>query len=810
MHKTTAKRSVSLAGIAAILTTGILISQLAPAAAGVDADPFARGQAAIERLGERLPSVAQAYGMSSAALQRLFQSDSTLAVDGQGQLAYIDVAVPGVTAPSGTASTTAYAPSLNYPEFQLASLPGADKTIYLDFDGHVTTGTSWNSSYGDPIVTNPYDTNGNFDVWSTSELSDIRNTWAAVAEDYAPWNINVTTIEPPLADLAKSGTGDTKWGARVVITKDTFANCGCGGFAYVGSFTSSIDTPSFVFNTGLVGVAEAVSHEVGHMVGLSHDGTSSTGYYTGHSSSDTPGWAPIMGAGYYQPVTQWSKGEYLGANQLQDDTTIIGSATNGFGLRADDHGDSAATATPFNSATPSLSGMIGTRADVDVFSFTTLGGAVTLNANPASVRPNLDITLTLRDSLGQTVTTVNPPTQLAATVSATLNPGSYTLEVSAVGIGNPLLSPPTGFTDYANIGQYTVSGTISNSGPTDSTAPAAPTGLNGSVSGSSVNLVWNANSEPDLAGYVVKRAKTTGGAYTDIATVAAGTTSYADTTAPQGDSFYVVVARDNVGNTSTFSSEVTVSVPFVSLVESGQLVAGTSSGAISNTNSSDGVSQTISESLSGGSARKRYDLAEYRWTIPASVGNQQLSVVASVVDGGDGDSGIRIEWSSDGATWTRLATVSSNVNTSYALGAPTGKVIVRVIDTNRTSGNTLLDRISVDLLKITGDGVLASTGSTSSAATASLVSSTQSGPTGTAFGVATVTVTDDHGTPIAGASVTVSFGGSFSETVSGTTDSSGVVVLRTSAALKNPTVSTCVATVANIGPLLYQPGASSC
>ena len=36
--------------------------------------------------------------------------------------------------------------ALDVPAF--SSLPGANQTIYLDFNGHTTTGTAWNSSYG--------------------------------------------------------------------------------------------------------------------------------------------------------------------------------------------------------------------------------------------------------------------------------------------------------------------------------------------------------------------------------------------------------------------------------------------------------------------------------------------------------------------------------------------------------------------------------------------------------------------------------------------------------------------------------------
>ena len=81
--------------------------------------------------------------------------------------------------------------------------------------------------------------------------------------------------------------------------------------------------------------AEAASHELGHNLYLAHDGTSSTGYYTGHGSAPVK-WAPIMGVGYYSDVTEWSKGEYAGANNQEDDLQKI---TVYLPYRIDDHED---------------------------------------------------------------------------------------------------------------------------------------------------------------------------------------------------------------------------------------------------------------------------------------------------------------------------------------------------------------------------------------------------------------------------------------------------------------------------------------
>ena len=107
--------------------------------------------------------------------------------------------------------------------------------------------------------------------------------------------------------------------------------------------------PALVFTkgvgTGAKNIAEAASHEAGHNVGLSHDGTASVGYYAGHGA-----WAPIMGVGYSKAISQWSKGEYSGANNKEDDFAVIGQ--NGLALRADDHGNGTDATPPRSPSAP--------------------------------------------------------------------------------------------------------------------------------------------------------------------------------------------------------------------------------------------------------------------------------------------------------------------------------------------------------------------------------------------------------------------------------------------------------------------------
>ena len=72
------------------------------------------------------------------------------------------------------------------------SRPGAKKLAYLDFDGHLTSGTLWNKS----VETLAFDRDGNLTGFSNAELREIVAIWRAVAEDYAPFDIDITTGGP--------------------------------------------------------------------------------------------------------------------------------------------------------------------------------------------------------------------------------------------------------------------------------------------------------------------------------------------------------------------------------------------------------------------------------------------------------------------------------------------------------------------------------------------------------------------------------------------------------------------------------------
>ena len=432
----------------------------------------ASGQQAIDLLGAQLDAVAAHHRRSAAQLRELLLRDATMRIDAQGRLFVIDELEQPLATRPASASAAAVAAARPAPldqTFALHSRPGAKRTVYLNFKGAVLTGTAWNGS-GGTITALPFDSDGHVDTnFADSELERIQYIWQRVAEDFAPLDIDVTTEAPRAARLTRASDTDQVYGTTVLITHNSGVyNCSCGGVAYVGVFDMVGDyyKPALVFWNMLGSgdekyVAEAISHEAGHNLGLSHDGYSGGGYYPGHGSGET-GWAPIMGVGYYKNLVQWSQGEYATANNPEDDFAVM--AANGGPRRADDHGDTPASATALTvtaSGGQSLlsgQGVIERRKDVDAFSFEAGAGPGAVTVQPDTRSANLDVYVRLVNAAGQVIAKAKPAATLAATLSFTLPAaGTYYLLVDGVGLGDVA---GTGYSDYGSLGQYTVSGTV--------------------------------------------------------------------------------------------------------------------------------------------------------------------------------------------------------------------------------------------------------------------------------------------------------------------------------------------------------------
>jgi hypothetical protein len=331
-----------------------------------------------------------------------------------------------------------YIPSYNSNIVSLQSLPGARGVVLLDYFGGYTA--SWNGvRYSAPNVSN----------------ADIREVWKRVAEDFMPLNINVTT-DLKVFEAAPEGSRQ-----RCVFAPDAPTPA---GVAYFGSWNWGGDTVCWARYTTGKGAAEVGSHEIGHTVGLAHQtqdppGTEFHDYYGGHGGPGNTGWAPIMGVGYYQPVTAWAKGEYLYAAELQDELAVM-VTFNDVDFRTDDAGNQLGTSRHleiYSNETVSAEGLIETTDDADAYQFTTSGGSILLTASPVGDWANLALMATLADSSGTVIASNNPQDVLIAGVSTNLGAGTYTFRVRGAGRNSPLTN---GFSSYGSLGYYSITGSV--------------------------------------------------------------------------------------------------------------------------------------------------------------------------------------------------------------------------------------------------------------------------------------------------------------------------------------------------------------
>ncbi len=358
------------------------------------------------------------------------------------------------------------------------SNPTASGVIFLDFDGTTVQGTSWNTS--GPIVCGP----SNLPVEKITEVFD------RVAEDYRPFNVNVTT------DSTKYMSAPPTKRMRVVLTISSDWYGSAGGVAYTNSFTWGDNTPCFVFtalhNYNTKNISEAASHEAGHTLGLRHQSSydevcnKTSDYNTGTGSGEI-GWAPIMGVGYYRNLTLWHYGANpYGCTAYQDDLAIITSSTNGIGYRVDDYTNvlSSATSVAFNNNQFAINGIIEKPNDIDAVKFNVAtSGRFTLQALPFSIGSgnlgsDIDLEIQLLNNAQTVIGIYNPEATLNASIDTQLNAGTYYLRVQ--GKGN-LYAP-----NYASLGSYNLKATIGTGTP----LPLRVFQLKGSSENGHHNLAW--------------------------------------------------------------------------------------------------------------------------------------------------------------------------------------------------------------------------------------------------------------------------------------------------------------------------------
>jgi len=430
---------------------------------------FAQGQSAEHRkyYGKGQPKTAQdlppgqlrkalealppkARGKALGQLQAISfpaQDVETLRVDPDGGILYVDP-VPDLpeSAPLGTL------PIDPVQLFLLHSRPGSTNIVFLDFDGHIIEGTAWNRR-ADRHEALCYDPSMDGCEYSAEEQSRIYNIWQRIAEDYASFNIDVTTQEPVF----------TLTTGRILFTPHLDAEgiciyyCGAGGAGYVDAWgKGEFYQPALVYVSNLPAInepnrsgvasysAEAGSHELGHNLGLTHDGTvphddepGKSYWYGQGENNNLVSVAAIMGASYIKNVTKFLMDEYQWANNPQDDLAII-EAHLGYA--------------------PDTDGIINGASDIDTFYIDAeKPGTLTVNITPAWGKyetpvllrrgSNLDVTATLTAPDG-IVTAFNETDDTQAAISTEVVAGRYILNVTG--------SASALYSTYGSQGRYTI------------------------------------------------------------------------------------------------------------------------------------------------------------------------------------------------------------------------------------------------------------------------------------------------------------------------------------------------------------------